>query len=125
MVLGFLVFEILFVIIEIIILNGFNVGEFGLSIIVGFVVFNFFVIIGVCIMIVFVYEYWKIKVIKVFVVIVLFFILVYIWFFFVFSVIFENEIEFWEVILMFLLFFVFVVIVYIVDKDYCFGKILL
>lgn len=56
MVLGLLVLEILLVIIEIVLLNKFEVGVFGFSMIVGFVVFNFFVIMGVCVMSIFMYE---------------------------------------------------------------------
>lgn len=117
MVFGFSVLEILFLIIEIV-FNDFKFGELGLSIVVGFVVFNFMVICGVCVIGIFFLEMRWIKKLKVFVIMVVFFVLVYVWFIIILVVNILDFVDLWEVIVILLLFFILVIFVYILDKEY-------
>lgn len=120
MVFGISVFEILMLVIEIV-GNKFKVGELGFGIIVGFVVFNFFVIIGICIVCVFDGENCVIKSIFVYVMCMCFSMCVYIWMLIVLKLVMLGVVDIWESVVMFCMFFVLVVIVFGIDKG-CWCK---
>lgn len=123
MVLGLLVFEILLFVIEIC-GNNFDVGEFGLLMIVGFVVFNLLIIIVVCVYVIFDGECCWIKYLWVFVIIVFMLVFVYVWLYIILVVLFKDEVEIWEVFLILFFFLIMVIFVYIVDWRLLFYRVL-